>query len=247
MANELFCLQTGNSTILKKKLKSCQQSVRRLVRRTNMLKTGFTTNKKLLPATIIKNASLYLNNTSLEFFKAQINLSSTPVKGRRYTNSMRTFALGLYFQSPRAYRYLSRFFILPSTRMLRYYLNRINVEVGWSDANFKLLTDKAKNMDNKDRVCGITFDAISIKSGIYYDISKDKLIGHEDLANYGEGKKAAQQALIFMAKGLCQKWKQALGYFFFLFLSSSKYNKKNYNSLYKQINIVWVTPQICCV
>ena len=70
-------------------------------------------------------------------------------------------------------------------------------------------------MNNEDKLCGITFDAISIKSGIYYEQSKDKLVGFENCGQYYKGEKPAQYAMVFMAKGLCRKWKQVLGYFLY--------------------------------
>lgn len=70
-------------------------------------------------------------------------------------------------------------------------------------------------MSTQDKLCGITFDAVSIKSGIYYQQSNDKFVGFEDCGQYYKGKKPAQYAMVFMAKGLCSKWKQVLGYFLF--------------------------------
>lgn len=69
--------------------------------------------------------------------------------------------------------------------------------------------------DTKDKVCGIVFDAISLKSGVFYNVSKDEFEGFEDLGQYGKSEIPAQYAMVFMAKGLGKKWKQPLGYFYF--------------------------------
>ncbi|XP_076057366.1 uncharacterized protein LOC143034907 isoform X2 [Oratosquilla oratoria] len=198
-----------------KRLKSSQQRIRRLTKKINILKNGYAERNKWSTATLIKNAANYLNKTSLEFFKIQLHLASRAKTGRRYNDIQKSFALGLYFQSARAYRFLSKFFKLPSPRMLRYYLSKIDLEVGWAESNFNIVKERNNQMSETEKICGITFDAISLKSGIYYDIVKDQIIGYENMGEYGHSDKIAQYALVFMAKGLCVKWKQVLGYFLF--------------------------------
>ncbi|MPC62378.1 hypothetical protein E2C01_056463 [Portunus trituberculatus] len=66
-------------------------------------------------------------------------------------------------------------------------------------------------MSDKDKLCGITFDAISIKTGLYYEKNTDRIVGFEDCGEYYRGEKPAQYAMVFMGKGLCMKWKHALG------------------------------------
>lgn len=70
-------------------------------------------------------------------------------------------------------------------------------------------------MTRQERICGIVFDAISIKSGLYYDVTNDKMGGYEDLVEYGRSNEIAQNAMVFMARGLASNWKRTLGYFFF--------------------------------
>lgn len=70
-------------------------------------------------------------------------------------------------------------------------------------------------MTVQERVCGLTFDAISIKENLNYDVSKDEVEGLENLGKYGSSDSTARYAMVFMARGLASKWKQTLGYFFF--------------------------------
>lgn len=130
-----------------------------------------------IPSHIIENASKFLGGTALELFKAQMQYANTKKKGRRYSQVQRSFALGLYFQSARASRYLSKIFNLPTTRMLRYWLNSISMEVGWNEPTLELLKRKAPLMSDQDKLCGITFDAVSLKCGLFYDKTKDQIIG----------------------------------------------------------------------
>lgn len=66
-------------------------------------------------------------------------------------------------------------------------------------------------------VCGVVFDAISLKSGVHYNSVTDKVDGFADLAQYhsSNSNKPAQFAVVVMLQGLCSKWRQALGYFLF--------------------------------
>lgn len=78
-----------------------------------------------------------------------------------------------------------------------------------------VLEKKGATMTKQKRICGIVFYVISLKSGLYYDISNDKMQGYEDLGEYGRSREIAQYAMVFMARGLASNWKQTLGYLFF--------------------------------
>lgn len=170
-----------------------------------------------VPAFMWKDAAKVLKEPALDFFKNQLKLSGVPKKGRRYPLTQRSLALALYFKSPRCYRFLSEIFALPTSRMIRCWLHNIRFNVGWNDSVFQLLKRRATSMKPQDKVCGIVFDAISLKSGLHYNSVTDKIDGFEDLAQYHSNNcsKPAQFAMVFMLKGLCSKWKQALGYFLF--------------------------------
>lgn len=128
---------------------------------------------------------------------------------------MKSFSLVLYFSSTRAYNLLTKIFALPNTGTIRHWVNCIRFSPGWNQSIFDFLEKKAKNLETKDKTCGVVFDAISIKSGIYHNTNKDKFEGGEDMGEYGTSEKCAQYAMVFMVKGLCRKYKQTLGYFFF--------------------------------
>ena len=64
-------------------------------------------------------------------------------------------------------------------------------------------------MNDKEKLCIISFDEMSLKSHLDYASNKDELIGLED---YGDGEKKtsylATSAIVFMAWGICENWKQ---------------------------------------
>ena len=71
-------------------------------------------------------------------------------------------ALALYFKCSHCYRFLWEIFASPTSRMIWYWLHKICFTVGLNDSVFKLLKRKT-SMKPQDKVCGIVFDAISIK------------------------------------------------------------------------------------
>ncbi|MCP4266887.1 MAG: hypothetical protein GY777_15180 [Candidatus Brocadiaceae bacterium] len=51
-------------------------------------------------------------------------------------------------------------------------------------------------------MCGIVFDAISIKESLHFDKASDSINGREDFGDHGKSFKEANHALVFMVKGL---------------------------------------------
>lgn len=99
--------------------------------------------------------------------------------------------------------------------MLRLWLQNVLFSVGWNESIFKLLEKKTQCKSTSEKLCGIVFYALSIRSGIHYCTMTDKVHGCENLGKYGQSSRPVQFAMVFMAKGLCSKWKQTLRYFLF--------------------------------
>ena len=63
-----------------------------------------------------------------------------------------------------------------------------------------------------EKVCVLVMDEVSLKEGLSYDVSEDKIEGLED---FGElARHVANQGLVFMVRGLSKNWKQPIAYFF---------------------------------
>jgi hypothetical protein len=56
-------------------------------------------------------------------------------------------------------------------------------------------------------------DEISLKFHLFYDCSKDKVIGLEDLGDETTSDKLATSAIVLMACGIIENWKQPLAYY----------------------------------
>lgn len=67
------------------------------------------------------------------FIRDQINLHSKKSKGRRYSPEMKTMALSLYHASGKAYKILSKLFILPNKSSLKRFISNIPTTSGISE------------------------------------------------------------------------------------------------------------------
>ena len=106
--------------------------------------------------------------------------------------------------------------MLPSISALHLWLRKIIFNVGWSKQTLAVLKRNSEAMPKEERLCGITFDAMTIKECLHFDKASDSVIGREDSGEHGRSLKPANHALVFMIKGLVKKWKMVLGCFFLL-------------------------------
>jgi len=80
-----------------------------------------------------------LRHPFIKFVTSQLKLFKRNNKGRRYTTYDKNFALSLFYASPKAYRFCSKLFCLPSVTMLRLWLRRLHVKPGFCDTVFDML------------------------------------------------------------------------------------------------------------
>ena len=59
--------------------------------------------------------------------------------GRRYATYDKNFALSLFYASPKAYRFCTKLFCLQNVTMLRLWLRRLHVKLGFYDNVFDML------------------------------------------------------------------------------------------------------------
>ena len=59
----------------------------------------------------------------------------------------------------------------------------------------------------------LLLDEMSLKSTVSFDPPRDVIVGFENFGHLGTGTALSNNALVFMVKGLCAKWKQPIGYF----------------------------------
>jgi hypothetical protein len=150
----------------------------------------------------------------VKFIESQISLHSTKSKnGHRYSSDMKAFSLTLYHLSGKAYKIVSKLFCLPTKSTLLKWVSRLPNCPGLTQPAIDVIASKVKTMTDNGKQCIISFDEMSLKKHLFYQSNTDELVGLED---YGDGTKTncvATSAIVFMARGVSEKWKQPLAYY----------------------------------
>ena len=156
-----------------------------------------------------------LPTVTQNFIYSQANASSACRFGKRWSQQDKLIALGLFYKSPSAYRFMQRTFELPNERTLRRYIAGFHVTTGFNNDFMVALQQRAESLNAQEKMVVVTFDGMSLKSNLKYLEHDDRVTGFEDLGSFGGGSSnAAQNALQFMVRGISTKWKQPVGHFF---------------------------------
>lgn len=140
--------------------------------------------------------------------------------GRRFTKNEKVMALALYKQGPRSYRWLRRFFVLPSPLTLSRMITRAALKPGINEDLFQQLKSKVDKMKDTDKLCILLFDEIALAPHFDYSKRRDCLTGFVDDGK-NRKRKIADHALVFMIRGIFRNYKQPLAYTFCASTTSS--------------------------
>ena len=153
---------------------------------------------------------------SAQLLASQVGRSKRSPNGFRWSTNEKLLALRIFKRSPKCYVLLRSIFTLPCPSTLINLLNRVPLCTGVNSVIFESLARSVSKYDVQDRVCCLMFDEMQIRKHLQYDSRLDRILGFEDLGGGAVQSRAvvANQALVFMAKGLRRKWKQPVGYFF---------------------------------
>ena len=154
-----------------------------------------------------------LSKAAKTIFSLQRRTAGMAPKARRYTEDEMTQALALYYQGARAYRFLRKQFVLPSTRVLRKNMEKIRLRPGFHDAVLGVMKEKFKSASPSQKMCVLSFDEMTVKTKLTYLRGAEMIEGYQDLGRLGRQKVVATHALVFMVRGVTTQWKQAIGYF----------------------------------
>nr|CAH7742160.1 unnamed protein product [Callosobruchus chinensis] len=106
--------------------------------------------------------------------------------------------LTLLNKSPKGCRYTDEYKQLPSVSTLQRFTKKWIINPGFNKSIFKLIELRAKLMSNKEKDCIICLDEMSLKSHLFYDLSKDKIIGFQE--SHTSSEEIASTALVVMAR-----------------------------------------------
>ena len=168
--------------------------------------------KKARETKALEDALQKLPKNLANFIRMQINLHSRKKHRRRYSPEMKSIAISLLHASGKAYRLLSKLFILPDKSSIHRYISKLPSSTGISQAALKIIEQKVKQMSPRDKLCTLCMDEVSLKTHLFYSIKSDKIIGLEDFSLYRTNK-VATSALVLLLRSISGNWKQPIAYY----------------------------------
>lgn len=162
---------------------------------------------------IIKYLSGIFNPEQLAFFSMQLKNSGKKSKGRRYNPEEKSLALILYKHSPKNYKEMRKVFILPCKRTLGRFSAKLVFNTGTDSKLFAHIAGKVKNMSELDTYCSLSWDEVSLKPHLDYNVYRDEIDGFVDMLGVRRPD-FATHALVFMIRGINTAYKQPIGFFF---------------------------------
>ena len=183
------------------------QKIRQLQATIKKLKSA-----KKNPAEALENALSKLPNNLANFIKSQVKLHGKKKQGTRYSPELKSLAISIYHASGKAYRLLSKMFILPTKSSLRRHISKMPTVPGFSQGAFNIIKSKVSQLPDQEKLVTLCMDEISLKTHLYYDIKADKIVGLEDYGSGQRTNKVATSGLVFLVRSISGGWKQPLGY-----------------------------------
>ena len=106
---------------------------------------------------------------------------------------------------------VAKFFKLLSQSSLLSWVS-IPTETGLPTMVKEMLAAKVKLISETGKLCTLTMDEVSLKTKLQYDQTNYEMVGVEDFGDGSRSNELATCALVFMARGIKENWKQPLGY-----------------------------------
>lgn len=200
-----FCGQTEKDFLKKSPRKKKQKKIidmqsKKIKRLQATIKRLKSSKKK--PAEALEKALDKLPKNLANFVKAQIKLNGTKKKGRRYSPELKSLAISIYHASGKAYRLLTKLFILPTKSSLHRYISKMPTVAGFSQGAINIIKSKVLQTGEQERLVTLCMDEISLKTHLYYDISADKIVGLEDYGSGCRTNKVATSGLVFLVHSI---------------------------------------------
>ena len=195
----------------KKKLRTMLSRAREKLREKKRLLTRFhkEAERKSSVESVISSMKPFLKDDEHSLVAAQMRLNSGRIK--HYPDSYKEFAVSLYFRSPHAYRFLEKRFKLPVKSTINLWLSKLRFQEGLCPNLMHLLSTRVKRLPEKERICSLIGDEISLRKSVDYSASFDKVFG---VGKKEEEDKFHTGALVLMVAGLQSRWKQTVSFEF---------------------------------
>lgn len=181
--------------------------------RIKFLSQKLRNSEKLQSCKILKHLEKTLNENQMTFVNMQLKNAGKKSRGHRFSFEEKCMAFGVYKQSPKCYRHLSKILTLPCKQTLMNHSAFVRFEAGVSPKLMTFLSDVVKNMPETDKIVTIGWDEMALNAHLDYCKVKDYIDSFVD-----DGRKTtdefATHALVFMVRGVNQSFKQPIAYFF---------------------------------
>lgn len=164
---------------LKKKIVSLQNIVKELRKTKAVTESGLASLQNIAELDISQFLTRFAQNTlkkrSMTFsrkktlLKGKQHSMNVNVRKSKYPPALRSFAITLYFYSPKAYKYVRSKFCnaLPDPRTLRSWYSSVNCEPGFTSESFLALQNKISEAQRKGKqvLVSLMIDEMGIKKG----------------------------------------------------------------------------------
>jgi len=202
--------KTPRKCYLLKRLAETEQKIKKLEISNNQL-NNFLEQVDTVD-NILRLIEKYLTPSLFIVVKNSILNKDKSPRQKRFSNEIKQFALTIYFLSPNVFHLLQKNFCLPTIRTLRKITSKYEFQPGLNDFMFHFLSFKTKTFSPEALNCILCVDEMSIKTHLYYNISKDLIVGFnqsKSVRTYDP----AKHALVLMIRGINCNWKQPIAYY----------------------------------
>ncbi|XP_063371208.1 uncharacterized protein LOC134659494 [Cydia amplana] len=158
----------------------------------------------------LKGCDKYLDEKIANFVKSHAYLTNKFV-GHKYPDEFKIFAMKLYLWNPKSYKFVEKFFDLPSKDVIKRF--RMPVRSGLNPCLMEALKVKIEQMSILGKQCVVCVDVVQLKKNLYYDVGLDYLCGLEEIDGV-VGEKQAEYAVLIAVRGLYTRWKQPVSFAF---------------------------------
>ncbi|KAL3181293.1 hypothetical protein MRX96_008789 [Rhipicephalus microplus] len=198
-------------TQLKKKVKTLQQTKRRLVKRNETTQEII---KEIREQKLLSEEGSHVFSSVFSDDIQQLLCRVGNEQKGKYPPELRAFALTLHFYSPAAYEYVRSKYneALSSQRTLRGWYKSIQGAPGFTAEAFAFLEKFAEARD-KPFYCALIVDDMAIRKHV--ELVGDKVVGYVDFGTGldDDGLPEAANACVFMIVGINVRFKMPVGYF----------------------------------
>lgn len=143
----------------------------------------------------------------------QIYNSDKKLNGRRYNDDQKSLSLSMYKQSPKKYRFLRRFMILPGKSTLGRHRAHLVFQSGIDPKLMGIMKLKVKDMSDEDKLSVLSWDEISLTAHLDYNKSRDIIDGFVDMNGLRRAE-FATHALTFLVCGIRSPYKEPVAFYY---------------------------------